>query len=124
MWVAPDEAGAKPDYAQVNVEPAALEARFVVVASGRAADRDTAVTIACRGAVLRVGRLGPGQSARLPDADLVHLFVARGSVHVEPDLRLDEGDSACLKCSPGLKVSGLRDCEVLVWDLDSPCDSA
>jgi quercetin 2,3-dioxygenase len=124
MWVAPDDTGHRPDYAQMHVDPEALEAGLVVVASGRTADRDTAVTITCHGAALRVGRLAPRQSARLPDADLVHLYVARGSVHLEPDQRLDEGDSARLTRVRDLGISGLRDSEVLVWEMDAPRASA
>jgi quercetin 2,3-dioxygenase len=124
MWVVPDETGGRPDYAQKAVDPGALGAGLTVVASGRRADRATAVTIARRGAALRVGRLAPGRSAPLPDADLVHLYVARGSVHLKPDLRLDEGDSACLTQVSGLDVSAVHDSEVLVWELGSWPESA
>jgi quercetin 2,3-dioxygenase len=124
MWLVPDEPGGRPDYAQKTVDAGALDAGLAVVASGRATDRDTALPIACRGAALRVGRLARGQTARLPDADLVHLYVARGSIRLEPDLRLDEGDSACLTHFCDLDISAVHGSEILVWELDSAPESA
>ena len=51
------------------------------VASGR--DHAAAISIRQRGAILWAGRLHPGETVPVPDAPLVHLFVARGEVELE-----------------------------------------
>jgi redox-sensitive bicupin YhaK (pirin superfamily) len=119
MWVTPDEPGGQAAYAHQEIDSDALAAGLVVVASGRGADRPPAsVTIARRGAALLAGRIAPGQSRRLPSAELVHLYVVTGAVELETGQRLTAGDSARLKAAPDMDVCGVDAAELLVWELD------
>jgi redox-sensitive bicupin YhaK (pirin superfamily) len=120
MWLRADEPEGQPDYAQRVVDPAALATGLALVAGAGARDRSSsAVPLACQGAALLVGRLAPGQLARLPAAERVFVYIARGSVAMSSGHHLAEGDSARLTGDSHASLRGLRAAEVLVWGLDS-----
>jgi redox-sensitive bicupin YhaK (pirin superfamily) len=120
MWVTPDRPGGRADYTQASIDAEALADDLVVVASGPHRVRATAaIGIRRRGAALLVGRLRPGQAARLPDADLLHVYVTSGSVTLAPRHTLDAGDSVRLTGASDLSVTGQRATEILVWAMDS-----
>jgi redox-sensitive bicupin YhaK (pirin superfamily) len=120
MWLTPDEPAGSPDYAQAAVDPATLDSRLVVVATGGPRYRGTpAVQLGCSGAALHVSRLSPGRGVQLPSAALAFVYVARGVVAMGSGRRLGAGDSARLT---GVAEAGLRatqPAEVLVWEMDS-----
>ena len=96
MWLRPDEAGLDPSYQQHDLSDAlALGTGLLPVVSG-IAGLEAAVRIHTSGAALHVARLDAGETAGLPAAPRLHLFVARGSVDLEGAGRLDEGDAARL----------------------------
>jgi redox-sensitive bicupin YhaK (pirin superfamily) len=120
MWVTPDRPGGRADYMQASIHAEALEDGLVVVTSGPHPERvDAPVSIHRQGAALLVGRLGPGQAARLPDADLLHVYVTSGSVTLAPRHTLEAGDSVRLTRASDLSVTGLRAAEILVWAMDT-----
>ena len=117
MWLRPDESGGPAGYAQAEVSEAALGADWVPVVSG--SDPDRAVGIGTAGATLWVTTMEPGARRRLPEADLVHLFVARGAVDVESVGRLESGDALRLGHVAALNVEARSSGELLVWTFAS-----
>jgi redox-sensitive bicupin YhaK (pirin superfamily) len=118
MWVRPDEPGLAPSYEQREVPPGN---GFVPLASGLVGV-DAPVRIHTAGAALHVARVDPGESAALPDASRLHVFVARGSVELDHAGRLDEGDAARLTDEGGRSLTAIGPAEVLVWQLSAPTD--
>lgn len=116
MWVRPDESGLAPGYEQRDVPSGN---GFVPLVSGLVG-ADAPVRIHTTGAALHVARFDPGESAALPDAPRLHVFVARGSVELEHSGRLDEGDAARLTDEGGRSLTAVGPAEVLVWQLSSP----
>lgn len=119
MWVAPDEAGIRPGYEQLEISDELLRGGLVPVASGRSEHRDAAaISIAQKHAALYAARLGPGQSVALPDAPFVHAFVALGSVDLEGAGPLATGDAARITADGGRRVTaGPEGAELLAWEM-------
>ncbi|HEU4911544.1 MAG TPA: pirin family protein [Actinomycetes bacterium] len=119
MWVAPDEAGIRPGYEQLEISDELLRGGLVPVASGRPEHRDAAaISIAQKHAALYAARLGPGQSVALPDAPFVHAFVALGSVDLEGAGPLATGDAARITADGGRRVTaGPEGAELLAWEM-------
>ena len=119
MWVAPDEAGIRPGYEQLEISDELLRGGLVPVASGRPEHRDAAaISIAQKHAALYAARLGPGQSVAVPDAPFVHAFVALGSVDLEGTGPLATGDAARITGDGGRRVTaGPEGAELLAWEM-------
>ena len=100
-WLTPDEAGTPPAYSvrAVDLVPGGLTE---VVALGDA--------------VLRVARLGAGDTVTLPEERLQHVFVAGGALTrsslAEP---LADGDAFRITDQPGLSVTAAVPTELMVW---------
>ena len=114
-WVRPDVAGVAPAYAQREVEPSALAADWVPVASGSAAE--AAITLGSAASTLWVTTVGPGEWRELPEAAYAHLFVAVGEVEVEGVGVLAEGDALRVTGRAALRITGRRPSELLVWGM-------
>ncbi|MFP5319011.1 MAG: pirin family protein [Acidimicrobiia bacterium] len=116
MWVLPDTERVDPGYEQLDINADLARGGLVPVASGKG--HEGAISIRQRSAALWAGRLGAGERARVPDARHVHLFVARGSAHLEGAGALDEGDAARLTAAGGdlALVAGPAGAEVLIWE--------
>lgn len=132
MWVLPDEAGVTPGYEQLEIDGELLSGGLVTVASGMDAYRDhAAIRINNRTAAMHVARMSPSTpTLTLPDAPLLHVFVARGDVVLEGAGPLTEGDAVRvsgaggqrLSLSPGADDPGADDpgaggAEVIVWEM-------
>jgi redox-sensitive bicupin YhaK (pirin superfamily) len=118
MWVVPDENGVTPGYEQKEIDHELLSGSLVPVASGMEKHRGaSAIRIANRYAALLAARLEPGQSAELPDAPYLHLFVARGEVTLEGAGPLAEGDAVRLTATGGQLVTATSPAEILVWEM-------
>ena len=113
MWLRPDQPGLEPSYEQRDAGPST---GLVPLVSGLR-ELDAAVRIHTSGAALYVARLGPSAAVLLPDAPHLHVFVARGGVHLEGAGRLDEGDAARFSGEGGPRLTAVTDAEVLVWQL-------
>jgi len=116
MWVVPDTEGLNPGYEQLDINPQLDRGGLVPIASGRG--HDAAITIRQKGAVLWGGRLKSGESAVLPDAPFLHLFVARGSIELEKAGTLGAGDAARLTAAGARRIQAdaATGAEVLVWE--------
>jgi redox-sensitive bicupin YhaK (pirin superfamily) len=117
MWVLPDREGVQPGYQQLDVNKELDLGGLVPVASGRG--DPAAIAIRQRDAVLWVGRLRPGETVPLPDARFLHLFIAKGSVHLEQSGPLFQGDAARIMDGGGLKLTAdpAGGSEVLIWEM-------
>jgi redox-sensitive bicupin YhaK (pirin superfamily) len=114
MWVPPDTNGIRPGYEQRDVNEALAKGGLHAIASGQ--DHPGAISIHQREAVLWGGRLERGESAPVPDAKHVHVFVARGDIDLEGAEQLHEGDAARLTGAGALALkAGPAGAEVLIW---------
>jgi redox-sensitive bicupin YhaK (pirin superfamily) len=116
MWVLPDTERINPGYEQLDINSELDKGGLVPVASGRG--HDAAIRIAQRDAVLWAGRLQPGETAIVPDAKWVHLFVARGGAVLDGAGALEEGDAVRLTGAGSLTLTAQPGgAEVLVWQM-------
>ena len=117
MWVLPDTEAIQPGYQQLDVNKELDRGGLVPVASGHGVP--SAIAIRQRDAVLWVGRLRPGETVSLPDARFLHLFIARGSVHLEQSGPLSQGDAGRITGGGGLKLAAgpAGGSEVLIWEM-------
>ncbi|HEU4909910.1 MAG TPA: pirin family protein [Propionibacteriaceae bacterium] len=116
MWIRPDQSGSPPSYQQRELALADLAGGWVPIASGR--HPDSILSLGSTGSTLWISVLPAGVSRTLRGGDLLHVYLARGSVEVETVGRLDAGDSLRLSGSAELRLSALAEAEVLVWQMD------
>jgi hypothetical protein len=118
MWVVPDERGIAPGYEQLEIDHELLSGGLVTVASGKPEhDGAAAIRIKNRFAALHAARLQPGQSAQLPEAPFLHLFVPRGRVTLEGAGPLEAGDAVRFTATGGQRVTAAEPAEILVWEM-------
>lgn len=118
MWVVPDENEVEPGYEQLELDPSDIQGRLAVVASGMPRHRkQAAIRIRNRYAALHVARLEPGESAVVPDAPFVHVYVARGQLDLEAEGLLDAGDAARLTAGGERRLGAAEPSEVLIWEM-------
>jgi redox-sensitive bicupin YhaK (pirin superfamily) len=116
MWVVPDTESVAPDYAQLDLNDELARGGLVPIASGRG--HDAAIPIRQSGATLWAGRLAPGETAVVPDAPFVHLFVARDAVELEGARALVEGDAVRITGAGELRITAGPDgAEPLIWEM-------
>lgn len=115
IWLLPKQRGITPSYEQKTFTKEEKDGRLRVVASPDG--RDGSVTIHTD-AVLYAGLFTQGQRAELPLAKgrSAWLHVARGKVKVN-DKELAAGDGASVTEESLLKIEGVDQGEVLVFDL-------
>jgi len=115
IWLLPGQRGIEPSYEQKTFGPEEKRGRLRVVASPDA--RDGSVLLHTD-AVIHAGLFGEGQSSELVLDRGRHAWVqvATGRVRVNGK-ELKEGDGAAISDEPGVKVEGIDDAEVLVFDL-------
>ena len=118
MWVRPDVPGVVPGYEQRDVGSDLAGGGWVTLASGLPPHTDVAaVRINNSRAGLHAALLSPGESLRLPEAEIMHLFVARGGVEMEHLGDLDTGDAARLFGWEGLVTAAPNGAELLLWEM-------
>src|SRR5258706_11209169 len=115
IWMLPEKQGLKPTYDQKNFSEAEKRGKLRLVASpdGRAGsvkirqDNELYATL-----------LGAGETVRheLKPARHAYVQVARGSVKLN-GAALEEGDGAAISAEKSLELSGVKDAEVLLFDL-------
>ena len=115
-WVRPDTDGTPPDYRSTDVghdlRPGAGWTCLAAGAGG--APHRGALPIATRGASLHVAQVGTDERLALPEADLLHVFVAAGQLMLG-ERRLGDGDAARLTDEGGRSVRAEREAHVVVW---------
>ncbi|MDT7538279.1 MAG: quercetin 2,3-dioxygenase [Actinomycetota bacterium] len=121
MWVLPDEDGITPGYEQLEIDAELLRGGLVPVASGMP-QHESAIRIGNRSAALHAARLQWGGSVELPEAAYLHLFIARGAVHLEGAGPLAEGDAVRLTATGGQRVTASEPAEILVWEMHQGMD--
>ena len=119
MWVLPDTPGLEPGYEQLDIRAQLDSGDFVVAASGLPEHaNESAIRIRQSHAGLLVGQLTRDSTHLLPDAPLLHVFVAEGVVRLETGEVLEAGDSARLVDAGGLRLTaGSVGAQVLVWQM-------
>jgi quercetin 2,3-dioxygenase len=115
MWLRPDMPGRPPSYEQRELDLRDLDGSWLPVASGH--HPDAAVRLDSAGSTLWVTRLSPGTGRLLPGSGLQHIYLADGEVDVESVGPLGAGDALRLTGDSQLRVTGVRDAEVLVWEM-------
>jgi quercetin 2,3-dioxygenase len=116
MWIRPDEPGGPSSYQQRELALDDLATDWVPIASGR--HPDAVVSLGSVSSTLWVSVLPTGISRKLPDGDLLHVYLAEGMVDLEGIGRLEAGDSLRLSGSAQLEVSAHSGAELLVWQMD------
>src|SRR5215207_10704901 len=91
MWIRPDEPGGPPSYQQRELALADLDKGWVPIASGR--HPDAVVSLGSVSSTLWVSILQTGASRTMPEGDLLHVYLAGGTVDVEAIGQLEAGDS-------------------------------
>jgi quercetin 2,3-dioxygenase len=115
MWLRPDTPGEPPSYEQRELNLADLENSWVPVASGHSLD--AAVRLNSAASTLWVTRLNVGTSRLLPGGELQHVYLADGEVEIESIGRLGAGDALRLTGSGQLRLTGVRQAELLIWEM-------
>jgi hypothetical protein len=122
MWVAPDEPGGDPYYADIDLSESLADGALVPVASGR--EPGAPARLRQREATLWAGRLSPQSEIELPDAPFLHLFVTRGAVELEGAGAISQGDAARLRSAGARRVTGAEEgSEVLAWEMHAEMDA-
>ena len=115
IWMFPEKQGLKPAYDQKNFSEAEKRGKLRLIASPDG--RDGSVKIRQHNE-LYATVLGEGQAVKhaLKPERHAYVQVARGSVKLN-GRELSEGDGAAVSNEPALELTGVRDAEVLVFDL-------
>jgi redox-sensitive bicupin YhaK (pirin superfamily) len=120
MWVPPDQRGVDPSYEHRDVSAELAGGGLVTVASGMPRHAgDAAIGLGQRSAAMHVAWVSGDDAAgiTLPGAPFIHLYVARGAVHVEGVGRLEEGDAVRLTDEGGRRVTAGISAEIVVWEM-------
>ncbi len=115
IWMFPEKKGLKPVYDQKNFSQAEKRGKLRVVASRDG--RDGSVKIRQDNEVY-AAVLGAGESVRheLKPERHAYVQVARGSVKLNGQ-KLAEGDGAAISAEKAVELTGVKDAEVLLFDL-------
>jgi quercetin 2,3-dioxygenase len=115
IWILPDKQGHKPGYEQKAFPPEERTNMLRVVASPDG--RDGSVTIH-QNATLSLGALSAGATVEhtLAKGRYAWIQVARGAVVVN-DEKLDTSDGVAIAGEGTIRITGVRDGEVLLFDL-------
>ncbi len=119
MWVIPDESGITPGYEQLEIDGELLSGGLIPVATGMPEYVDhSAIRIKNKYAAMHVARMQAGQTpVALPDAPLLHVFVARGEASMEGVGPLGEGDAVRVRGGGGQLVTTDSAAEIIVWEM-------
>jgi quercetin 2,3-dioxygenase len=115
IWMLPERKGLKPVYGQKNFADSEKRGQLRLVASPDG--RDGSVTIR-QDNELYATVLGAGESVRheLKPDRYAYVQVARGSVKLNGKA-LQEGDGAAISEEKAVELTGVKDAEVLLFDL-------
>jgi len=115
IWMFPDKTGYQPAYDQKNFDAAEKRGRLRLLASPDG--RDGSVKIR-QDNELYATVLGANESVRheLKPERHAYVQVARGSVKLNGQ-QLGEGDGAAISAEKSLELVGVKDAEVLLFDL-------
>lgn len=115
IWLLPSAAGLTPSYEQKTFSSTEKQGRLRLVASPDGQEGSVTIHTDAR---LYAGRFEPGEEAKLELSAGRHAWVqvARGEVMVQGQV-LRTGDGAALSEEAVIQVEGVRESEVLLFDL-------
>jgi len=115
IWMFPEKQGLKPTYDQKNFPETEKRGKLRLVASSDG--RNGSVQIR-QDNELYATLLGEGESVRneLKKDRHAYVQVARGSVTLNGS-KLEEGDGAAISAEKSVELTGVKDAEVLLFDL-------
>lgn len=115
IWLVPDKTGIKPGYEQKAFPDDEKRGRLRLVASPNGAEGSVTIHTDTR---LYAGIFGPGEKTQLtlPSNRYAWIHVARGKLRVN-DIDVSEGDGVAVEQERELRIEGVDDAEVLVFDL-------
>ena len=115
IWITPDRPGHEPGYEQKAFPEEEKRGRLRLIASSDG--KDGSVTIH-QDAKLYVSLLGPGQEVKHDLTRNRHAWVqvAKGEIELNGK-KLDQGDGAAISDEQKLTIKGVKDAEVLLFDL-------
>ena len=115
IWIVPERKGLVPGYEQKFFADAEKRGRLRLVASPEASDGSVKIHQDVR---LYASLLGAGEEVthRLAAGRAAWVQVARGSVTLNGQ-RLDQGDAAAISDEATVKLAGVKEAEVLLFDL-------
>ncbi len=116
MWVVPDTQRITPGYEQLDINGHLAKGGLVPLPRGRdmtapsqfdKKERSSGAVDFC-----------PGETVTVPENAYVHLYVAKGSVHLEQAGSLNAGDAVRLTAAGARKLTadGTTGAEVLIWE--------
>ena len=115
IWLMPNQRGIAPGYEQKTFSEADTRGKLRLVASPDAADGSLTIHTDAR---VYAGRFAAGEHAELALADKhgAWVHVARGTVKVNGH-EVGEGDGVALEDERAVRIDGVADAELLVFDL-------
>ncbi len=115
IWIMPDRSGYDPSYEQKTFPEAEKRGKLRLIASPEGKDRSVTIHQDAR---LYVSLLWPGQTVihELGKGRYAWLQVAKGAVELNGK-KLLQGDGAAIENESALKINGLEDSEILLFDL-------
>ena len=116
IWLLPEREGLPPSYEQQHFAPEERRGRLRLVASREGRDGSLRIH---RDAAVHAALLAPGEAVEHALAPGRHawLQLARGACTLN-GLTLEAGDGAAVSREASLRVEGVRDAELLLFDLD------
>jgi redox-sensitive bicupin YhaK (pirin superfamily) len=115
IWIMPEARSLQPGYEQKNFSRQERQGKFKVVAARDGAD---GAVVVHQDLKLLAGLFAEGERAKYALSPGRHawLHVARGKVRVS-GVELEAGDALQVSDEAGLELTGVRDAEVLLFDL-------
>ena len=115
IWIQPDQAGHEPGYEQKSFPEAEKRGRLRLIASRDGAEGSVKIN---QDAKLFVTLLSPGDEVKhaLGAKRYAWLQVAKGEVELNGQ-KLHQGDGAAISDENALTIKGIKDAEVLLFDL-------
>ncbi|HVH60373.1 MAG TPA: hypothetical protein VM709_08565, partial [Candidatus Sulfotelmatobacter sp.] len=115
IWMFPEKQGLKPAYGQKNFTAAEKRGKLRLLASPDGRDGSLKIR---QDNELYASLLGKGETVKHDVKPGRHAYVqvARGSVTLNGS-KLDEGDGAAISEEQAVELTGVKDAEVLLFDL-------
>jgi quercetin 2,3-dioxygenase len=115
IWLVPDKKGIKPGYEQKTFTDADKRGRLRLVASPDAAEDSVTIHTDAR---VYAGLFGAGDKSTfaLPESRYAWVHLATGKLRIN-DVELSAGDGLAIEKERELRIEGIEEAEVLVFDL-------